>query len=296
MTRDYYNRRSGAGGERPRLTLPEMAGNIAGAYRFILERGYLQRSFGYYCVDGGEVPGRDGNGINEALLLATGVRAPTLLEDLIRDADEAVVFTIVEFVFDHLAKPLENTGRYHPFNNCGWHYDSADPRFFDEPAARGEWRAKINGALKFYEDGFELSEAGEVVRLAPDGVTELVRAPLPATLQRTDAEKVAHAIRTFHLGRATREERKQAVRSLFDILEFHRATVKALLSKDEGELFNIANNFSIRHHRATEKDEYDEAWLTWMFYVNLSTVHLVLRRVHGASSTDHEARPGKVVL
>jgi hypothetical protein len=188
-----------------------------------------------------------------------------------------------------VAKPLGNTGRYHPFSDCAWHFESTDARFFDERTAREEWRAKVNGALKFYEDGFELTRGGEVVRLAPDGVTDFVRAPLPMAVQPIDAEKVAHAIRTFHLGRAAREERKPAVRALFDVLEFHRPAVKK--QKDEDDLFNIANNFSIRHHRENQKHDYDDAWLTWMFYVNLATVHLVLGRVHGA--TPFELGPTK---
>ena len=208
MTRDYYNRRAGVGGDRPRLTLEEMAAQVAVAYRFINERGYLQRSFGYYCVDDGAVPGREGAGINAALLLATGIQVSTSLEEFIRGADEASVFTVLEFVFDHSAKPLDNTGRHHSFNNCGWHYASSDPRLFDEQMARSEWRAKVNGALKFYQDGFELSEAGEVLRFTPDGMSDLVRSPLPAAVQPLDADKVAHAVRTFHLGRTTREESK----------------------------------------------------------------------------------------
>jgi hypothetical protein len=57
--------------------------------------------------------------------------------------------------------------------------------------------------------------------------------------------------------------------------------VKAELSKDEADLFNIANNFALRHHRATQRDDYDDAWLTWLFYVYLATTHLVLGRVAG---------------
>lgn len=301
MTRDYYNRRTGVDGGRPKLTLEEVAAYVADAYRFIDDRGYVQRSFGYHCVDDGDVPGRDGNGIRQGLLLATGLRCPTSLDDFLRVADEASLFTVIEFIFDHVAKPREGSGHYHSFNSCGWHYGVGDARLFDEAAARTEWRSTVNGTLKFYEAGFELSAAGEIVRLTPDGVASLVQSPLPTEVQPTDVEKVAHAVRTFHLGRATREERKQAVRALFDVLEYHRPTLKGLLAKDEHDLFNIANNFSIRHHRDNQKDDYDDAWLAWMFYVNLATVHLVLGRVHGATSfgadvTTNRSATGKLAF
>jgi len=74
------------------------------------------------------------------------------------------------------------------------------------------------------------------------------------------------------------------VRDLVDVLEFHRAEVKKHLSKDESDLFNVANNFALRHHRQGQKDDYDDAWLGWLFYLYLATVHLVLARVHGVTS------------
>ena len=285
MTRDYYNRRTGQTVERPRLTLLEAASQIASAYRFVHQRGYLQRSFGYRCVDAGEIAGCEGNDLRAALHLATAIAISSQVDEWIAEADECGVFTLIEFVFDHVAKPHERNTWHHAWDNCGLHCTSLDdPSLFDEATARAEWRAKVNSVLKFYENGFELSQAGEIVRLAPDGVSELVRTSLPTATKHADVEKVAHAIRTFHLGRSTREERKQAVRALFDVLEFHRPAVKSLLKKDEDGLFNIANNFSIRHHRDNQKDDYDDAWLTWMFYVNLATVHLVLGRVHGVNA------------
>ena len=70
-----------------------------------------------------------------------------------------------------------------------------------------------------------------------------------------------------------------AVRELFDALEKLRPELKAeMLSKDEGDLFNIANNFTIRHLRQGQKSNYDSAiWHQWMFYVNLSTIHVITR-------------------
>jgi hypothetical protein len=109
----------------------------------------------------------------------------------------------------------------------------------------------------------------------------IATSPAP-TAEATNAAKLANAVHTFQLGRSTREQRKQAVRDLVDILEFHRPAVKQhLLSKDEDDLFNIANNFALRHHNQRQKDDYDDAWLTWLFYVYLATAHLMLGRVGG---------------
>jgi hypothetical protein len=292
VTRDYYNRRTGKEGQPPRLAVPEIGRMLTTVYTLIEQHGYLQRSFGYHCVDAGTVAGLDGTDLRDAVYLTTGIKLANGVPEFLSDADEVELFTLTEFLHDHIAKPVKG-GYFHDWSNCGWHYDP-QAGTFDDAGARTEWRGKINAFLKFYEDGYQLSAAGEIVRIEPDGTSELVRAQLSPQVSPTDRAKVAAAVRTFHLGRSTREERKQAVRALADVLEFHRAAVKEHLSKDEGDLFNIANNFSIRHHRADQRDDYDDAWLTWLFYSYLSTVHFVLGRVHGPGPEVPNVEPAKV--
>ncbi len=280
MTRDYYNRRVGKDGEQPRLTLVETAELIAEAYALIDNHGHLQRAFGFDCVDAGEVPGSEGSGIRMPFLLKTTIRINGAPKEAIKSADEVFLFTFIEFVHDHVAKPAANTGRYHSYSSCGWHYSSDGE--FDEATARSEWRSRVNTTLKFYDSGYQLSEAGEIEHLTPNGMTPLLQAQLPTKAKQADRDKVANAIRTFQLGRSTRPERKQAVRDLIDVLEFHRQQVKIhLLSKDESDLFNMANNFALRHHNDQQRDAYDDSFLTWLFFLYLSTVQLILARVAG---------------
>lgn len=138
----------------------------------------------------------------------------------------------------------------------------------------------MNSFLKFYGDGYELSASGEIVRVPPDGLSTLIQAKPPSGA--SDRAKVINAVRAFHLGKSNREQRKQAVRDLVDVLEYHRQAAKVhLTSQDEQDLFNVANNFALRHHRVGQKDDYDDEWLTWLFYMYLATVHLILGRVHG---------------
>jgi hypothetical protein len=283
MERDYYNRRIGRDGGPPRLTLAEAARQIDSAYRTIDEAGYLQRSFGYTCVDAGEVPGRHGIDLRMKFYLRTSIKIERSVSEAIVNADEVTLFTIIEFIHDHIAKPLEGEGYYHPWNNCGLHLDHRRDKF-DETSGRAEWRTEVNETLGFYDDGYRLSESGEIVRVAADGTDSLIRAIAPPGAEPTDAAKLANAVHTFQLGRSTREHRKQAVRELVDILEFHRDAVRTYLSKDEGDLFNIANNFALRHHNTRQRDDYDDAWLNWLFYVYLATAHLILARVSGTEA------------
>jgi len=49
---------------------------------------------------------------------------------------------------------------------------------------------------------------------------------------------------------------------------------------DENDLFNLANNFGIRHHKETQKTQYDKPiWLSWLFYYYLATIHAVVRLI-----------------
>ena len=77
------------------------------------------------------------------------------------------------------------------------------------------------------------------------------------------------------------DERRDAVRDLADVLEYLRPQVKAVLQKkDESALFEIANNFSIRHHNAQQQGDYDKAiWYSWMFYFYLATIHAAVRLI-----------------
>jgi len=92
---------------------------------------------------------------------------------------------------------------------------------------------------------------------------------------------VEAAILKFRRYRSSIDDRKEAVRSLADVLEFLRPQLKEVLSsKDEGDLFNIANNFAIRHHNPSQKAQYDQSiWLSWIFYFYLATIHAGIRLI-----------------
>lgn len=46
------------------------------------------------------------------------------------------------------------------------------------------------------------------------------------------------------------------------------------------DLFNIANNFGIRHYNKEQKTNYDQnIWLSWMFHFYLATLHASLRLI-----------------
>jgi hypothetical protein len=92
---------------------------------------------------------------------------------------------------------------------------------------------------------------------------------------------MTRAIHLFRRYRASIQDRQTAVRELADVLEFLKPKLKeVLMKKDESDLFNIANNFDIRHNNKDQKTHYDKAiWLSWMFYYYLATIHASLRLI-----------------
>jgi hypothetical protein len=90
----------------------------------------------------------------------------------------------------------------------------------------------------------------------------------------------------FRRRSSTGEDRRDAVRDLADVLEFLREETKKVLNRDdERDLFNLANNFGIHHHKPGKKTDYDQAiWHSWMFYHYLATIHACVRLIEKAKN------------
>ncbi len=128
-----------------------------------------------------------------------------------------------------------------------------------------------------------MSTTGEVLQRPEAGFEPIFDADIPSGDANVVGRVNAAVVRYRRHG-STLDDRRQAVRDLADVLEYLRPKVQSLLtSNDERDIFNIANNFGIRHHNDKQKTTYDAAlWLSWMFYFYLSTIHVVLRKIqHG---------------
>jgi hypothetical protein len=272
--RPYYSQRAGRGPATAGLELNDLKRLFKSQYEQLAQEGYFQEYLGFECVDSGFNPGLLGTDLQAEILLS--LRKPNLwpIHTTIEFWSEDDLFDMLEFLFDHLSKPIER--HYHDYSACGWHCSK-----FDRASGRLEYRDKMNRLLRAYDTGFELTERGEVVAIAPTGFEPLLSAELPHPDASNVTSRVDAAIRKFRRHRSSIEDRKDAVRDLADVLEFLRPRLKEILiSKDEQDLFNIANNFGIRHHRSDQKVDYDKAiWLSWVFYYYLATIHAAVRLI-----------------
>lgn len=264
----YAARKSGSSAET--LRIEDLRELVYSAYQHFDHSGYFVEAFGSTCVDAGFEPGIAGGNVDAYAKLTLERSGIWPLDQHYQTYDEDDLFTVVEFLFDHISAPQSRS--YHSWNDCGYHYSD-----FDREEGRAEFRERMNLPLKRYGQGWELTEAGEIMSSPPQGMVTLLSAPLP-TRDPTVAEKVADATARFRRHGSSLVERQYAVRDLADVLEWLRPQLKAtLLKEDEQELFNIANNFGIRHMNQKQKLRYDKVvWLSWIFYHYLNTINAYL--------------------
>jgi hypothetical protein len=277
MPRQFYSLRKVTNPNLKGLPLKETLGLFVRLYGQMYEDGYFHEAFGFSCVDAGEIPGKVRDPELEMLLTIrkTGLwpiheKAPFYSED--------DFFDVLEFLHQYVSKPIDGT--MHTWNQCGMHWDT-----FNKEQGQAEFRKRINAVLEHYEHRYEFSPVGEVLHKPEAGFEPIFDADLPSR-DRNVTSRVSAAVLRYRRHGSTVDDRRQAVRDLADVLEYLRPQVKTLLTTaDEKDLFNIANNFGVRHHNDKQRTAYDAGiWLSWMFYFYLSTIHVVLRKI------EHEGR------
>ena len=275
MARPYFSVRTGRSSGNLVLDLDLLRTVFRSEVESLEERGYLQQAFGKWCPDADDdlIPGTLGRDIDVRIMVALRKRNLWPVRAFIENYGEDDLFDMIEFVYDHVSKPVANSGYFHQHAGCGWHYD----QFLKEPA-QSEFRSTMNEILRDYEGGYELTREGEVAFLLQEGVAQLIETPLP-TVSLTVQTRLSSAITQYRRRGSSLDDRRIAVRELADILEHLKLSALTVLDrKDENDLFNIVNNFGIRHSNQAQKLNYDASiWHSWMFHFLLATIHACVR-------------------
>ena len=271
----YYSIRTGRNLNPTNSDLRTLLKLFRVAYRRFSSRGFFQQAFGYYCAKKEKyVLGSIGQKnveeyfswrLNKTILWPIEVKYIGYSED--------DLFDVIEFLYDNVSEPIGG-------GSCGacgrWHYFQ-----FNEQNGRSQFRTKINDLICVYKGGYELSNEGEIFTAPDYELRPLLQEPLPEYDEQNVNNRVNIAILKFRSRHSTVDDKHSAVRDLADVLEFLRPKLKEVLSKkDESDLFNIANNFAIRHHNDQQKTDYDRIiWHDWMFYFYLSTLHTAIKLI-----------------
>ena len=186
------------------------------------------------------------------------------------------IFDIIEFLYNRASKPGEWGNMT---SETGWnYYDYLD---YDDETGQDEFRDKANAILFEYKTGFELTKAGTILAKGTDGLQHILNAEIVPFDEVNVDSKVRNAITKWRNRSLSMSEKKEAIRELADVFEWLKKTKylsNVLDSKDESALFDLANNFGIRHHNPNQKTNYDQAiWYSWIFHFYLATYHASIR-------------------
>jgi hypothetical protein len=272
----YYSVRTGR--RSPGIDFSELKALFVAAFHDLRDAGYFQQVLGTQCVDG-DIPGSAGADLDVFFFRKLKKRDLWPFHEKCGFWEEEDLFDVIELLHDCASRGI--AGHPHSYLGCGMHYET-----FDREAGRKDFCAAMNEFLCDYQTGFQLTATGEVVALGPKGLRDLEHAPRPPGDPADVQDRVDAAIDKFRRRGSTAGERRDAIRDLADVLEFIRPEAKKVLTQqDEADLFNLANNFGVRHHNQRQKVHYDEAiWQSWMFYYFLATIHATTRLLDKAKN------------
>lgn len=243
-------------------------------------RGYFEHSFQKDCVD-------DPRSLDPSVLIEEEIGAPDLwplsVDRLVGDFDEFL--DLIEVLGEFVAAPQARS--LHPFGNCGWHH-----RDFNVRMGRDLYFWVINRLLDRSPIDLRLATSGEdrgrLVEVHGMARDDLVAATVEGADEK-NRDAVEHAVSLFRRRGAAIEEKRSACMTLAGLLEDRRPLLKSrLFRRDEGALFQIANEFNIRHRNATQQGDYDPVFLDWIFWWYLGTIELTDRIVARESATTDE--------
>ncbi|EOE2083694.1 hypothetical protein ACXR5E_003790 [Vibrio mimicus] len=278
MSHQYYSQRNGSNPNLDGLPLSDTIDLFLRVYNQLESEGYFTQAFGFWCIDNDHVEGLVKDVELEMLL---SIRKKNLwpLSQYAQFYTEDDFLDVIEFLYQHVSKPIDGT--MHSYGGCGMHWET-----FNKKDGQAVFIEKINTVLGHYKNKYELDACGQVLSKPEKGFEQIFKADVPSD-DHNIVDRINAATTQFRRHGSTIDDRRQAVRDLADVLEYLKPKVKQLLSnKDEQDLFNIANNFGVRHHNDKQKTSYDSAiWLSWMFYFYLSTIHVVLRKI------GHDSKP-----
>lgn len=245
MSHQYYSQRNGSNPNLDGLPLSDTIDLFLRVYNQLESEGYFTQAFGFWCIDNDHVEGLVKDVELEMLL---SIRKKNLwpLSQYAQSYTEDDFLDVIEFLYQHVSKPIDGT--MHSYGGCGMHWET-----FNKKDGQAVFIEKINTVLAHYKNKYELDACGQVLSKPEKGFEQIFKADVPSD-DHNIVDRINAATTQFRRHGSTIDDRRQAVRDLADVLEYLKPKVKQLLSnKDEQDLFNIANNFGVRHHNDKQK-------------------------------------------
>lgn len=264
--RKYYSNRN----NQRDVTIEDIYIKFCGVFNFFKDKNYFYQNL--------DISHSISDFANQKAIMFLGHNIFPIEEWDNKKITDNYIFDTIEFLFDNISKPGE---RQRLTTETGFNYtDYVD---YDEQTAQNEFRKYIDNILNDYKDGFVLTKDGEILS---NGSKELSLI-LDANVINYDYENVdsivKKAIKKWRNRELNLDERKEAIilmANVFEWLKKQDKLKKVLNKKDNSVIFNIANNFSLRHHNPDQIQNYDQdIWYSWIFHFYLATYHAVIRLI-----------------
>lgn len=285
MDKDYFSVRNNRKNNK-KLDVQNLSELIFEIFNDFTNNYYFAEYYGFY--DSYSSPGRWYNGklgndddIIRKLFLKVRRKNLWPIHNYYQYYTEDDLFDIIEFLFEIVSKPIYTQQRLETLFGLDI-FES-----FDKELGKKEFIDKINAQLIDYQNNFILGKDGMIYENSEYGVKEIFDV-IPPTADEKILIKINDAIKKFRNRQSNIKDRKDSVRELADVLEYLRPNINDLISEqDESDLFNIINNFSIRHMNQRQKENIDESiWNNWQFYIFLSTIYAYLKLKTKANTGD----------
>ena len=299
MSKIFYGQRNNP--KKNKFNLRQILELFILAYKELEEKGYFGEHFRYF----GEnvfYEGKFGSKKFTKIKVFKKIKKENLYPIYkYKNYTEEDLFDAIEFLHEHCTinpkKPdfKDKSFEYPPidnfyakckkiFNIDEWdlHYEEMFD-YYLKVVAQYEFRNEINEILVEYADGFVLNENGQIESLKLDGLEQIINEKLPkieGKLGDIVEQKVQEAVKIFRR-QGNINEKQGAIKQLADVLEhFKKDYDVKITSKDESDLFQLANQFAIRHFDLKQKSDYPpELYYSWIFQVFLATFHLWARLI-----------------
>jgi len=238
------------------------------------------------CQDGRGPTGTDINALKNTL---AAHRLYNLFERNDTEPTTYEILDLIEFSYEKIAKPI--AGSHHEYFD---HYHLS----FDQAAGRTAFREEVNRIFERNGIAFELKETGQIERLAPEGLREVLSQAVYITGDDV-LDGLLERARTQFLN-PNSAVRRQSLEALWDAWERikslelpadKRESTKRLLDKGSSEpnfrqvledeariLTAIGNGFMIRHTEVGKTPIADDEHVDVLFHRLFAMVRLLLKK------------------
>jgi hypothetical protein len=251
-----------------------LVNDLNGALESLRSRGYFEKIFGPDCID------REDDGTSFEVIderhPGSGLIWPLDIR-YYETFGQEYLYNALELFDFYVSAPTERS--WHGFGDPHWDFAR-----FARRRGRAVFRWEINRILtrnkSQYEMGTAGDNAGKIIEPTSPEMSALIEQVRIETHDISAEDKVNHAIDLFQKREFGNESKRSACVTLAAVLESRRKLLKnELFTKDEGALFQLANEFHLRHDNERQKGNYDPAFLEWTFWWYLATIDLTNRLI-----------------